>query len=168
MKKPFKNGEMIPYLFELYKGIDNAGDSKSNILVIDCNRRRRYSYFKHICMRNSESVDSVYKELSKKLNGMKEKYQKVIPEKGNNLTKSEEIKSRNSRSESILFSIRMSKTRNDNTEMQRLVSEEKIKSFDNKTYSNISRPLIETSNNFQEKNKNFELNSNSPFKTIVT
>jgi Mrp family chromosome partitioning ATPase len=30
------NGEMIPYLFELYKGIDNASDGKSNILVIDC------------------------------------------------------------------------------------------------------------------------------------
>ena len=29
------NGEMIPYLFELYKGIDNASDIKSNILVID-------------------------------------------------------------------------------------------------------------------------------------
>ena len=29
------NGEMIPYLFELYKGIDNASDTKSNILVID-------------------------------------------------------------------------------------------------------------------------------------
>lgn len=30
------NGEMIPYLFELYKGIDNASETKSNILVIDC------------------------------------------------------------------------------------------------------------------------------------
>jgi hypothetical protein len=29
------NGEMIPYLFELYKGIDNVSESKSNILVID-------------------------------------------------------------------------------------------------------------------------------------
>jgi len=29
------NGEMIPFLFELYKGIDNASDTKSNILVID-------------------------------------------------------------------------------------------------------------------------------------
>ena len=29
------NGEMIPYLFELYKGIDNANETKSNILVID-------------------------------------------------------------------------------------------------------------------------------------